>query len=84
MIYLIRCYDEQEEFYKIGITTKSLELRFPDNSRLPYKFDVLSLQNGDRKKLYRFETLLLRLLQKYRYTPKKHFVAALSVSAILT
>lgn len=73
MIYLIRCYDEQEEFYKIGITTKSLEARFPDNSRLPYKFDVLSLQNGDRKKLYRFETLLLRLLKKYRYTPKKEF-----------
>ena len=73
MIYIIRCYNEQEEFYKIGITTKSLETRFPDISSLPYKFDVLSLQNGDRKKLYKFEKVLLALLRKYRYKPKKEF-----------
>ena len=73
MIYIIRCYNEQEEFYKIGITTKSLATRFPDSSSLPYEFDVLSLQNGDRKKLYQFETLLKRLLNKYRYVPKKEF-----------
>lgn len=73
MIYIIRCYDEHEEFYKIGITTKSMDVRFPDRSRLPYDYDVLTLQNGDRKKLYRFESLLLRLLRKYRYQPKKRF-----------
>ncbi|NTY98688.1 hypothetical protein FCH30_15965 [Acinetobacter radioresistens] len=73
MIYVIRCYDDQEEFYKIGITTKSLDVRFPDRSGLPYDYDVLSLQNGDRKKLYKFEAMILRLLKKYRYTPKKPF-----------
>ena len=73
MIYIIRCYDDQEEFYKIGITTKSMEVRFPNKSSLPYEYDVLALQNGDRKKLYKFETLLLRLLKKYKYKPKKSF-----------
>ncbi|RYL25097.1 GIY-YIG nuclease family protein [Acinetobacter piscicola] len=73
MIYIIRCYDQHEEFYKIGITTKSMENRFPDRSSLPYEYDVLSLQNGDRKKLYRFENLLLKLLSKYKYKPKKEF-----------
>ena len=32
------------------------------------------MQNGDRKKLYQFETLLKRLLNKYRYTPKMGFI----------
>lgn len=74
MIYIIHRYDREEDFYKIGITTKSIEARYPDKSKLPYDFEVLSLQNGDRKKLYRFESILKRLLNKYRYTPKKDFL----------
>lgn len=73
MIYILHCYDQNEDFYKVGITTKSMEIRFPDRSSLPYDYDVLTLQNGDRKKLYQFESLLLRLLRKYRYRPKKKF-----------
>ena len=73
MIYIIRCFDSQEEFYKIGITTKSIEQRFIFPALMPYEYEVLSLQNGDRKKLYKFETLLLRLLKKYKYKPKKSF-----------
>lgn len=73
MIYIIRCFDSQEEFYKIGITTKSIEQRFIFPALMPYEYEVLSLQNGDRKKLYKFEALLLRLLKKYKYKPKKSF-----------
>lgn len=73
MIYIIRCYDDNETFYKIGITTKSLANRFPSPSSMPYSFDVLGLQNGDRKKLYTFESILKRLLRDFRYHPKKGF-----------
>lgn len=73
MIYIIHCYDEHEDFYKIGITTKSMELRFPDRSTMPYQYDVLSLQNGDRKKLYKFENLLLNQLKEFQYLPRKTF-----------
>lgn len=73
MVYIIRCFDEHEEFYKIGITTKSLERRFIHPSSLPYDYEVLSLQNGDRKKLYKFEHRLHCELKAFRYTPRKYF-----------
>lgn len=73
MIYIIHCHDDHEEFYKVGITTKSMELRFPDRGAMPYQYDVLSLQNGDRKKLYKFESILLNLLKEFRYKPQKYF-----------
>lgn len=73
MIYIIHCFDDVEDFYKIGITTKSLELRFPDPTRMPYNYEVLSLQNGDRKKLYCFENLLLNKLKDFQYLPRKMF-----------
>ena len=43
MIYIIRCFDSQEEFYKIGITTKSMEQRFVFPALMPYEYEVVSL-----------------------------------------
>lgn len=76
MVYIIRCFDENEDFYKIGITTKSVDKRFCYPSSLPYNYEILSLQNGDRKKLYNFEKLLHEELRELRYIPKKYFTGA--------
>ena len=50
MIYVVKCYNEDESFYKIGVTTKTMHERLGEYSVFPYKYEVLSLLTGDRKK----------------------------------
>ena len=37
-VYLIKCYNETEVFFKIGITTKEVSRRFAGFSSMPYDF----------------------------------------------
>lgn len=41
-VYTIQCWNDEEEFYKIGITTTSIEMRFR-NSYMPYRYRVIDI-----------------------------------------
>ena len=73
-LYVIHCYDEVEEFIKIGITSDSISRRF--SGKLPYDYDVL-LQLSTKDYL-NLETSCQELLSvSHSYKPKKNFVGYL-------
>lgn len=76
MVYVIRCQGNNEMFYKVGITTKTLDVRFGERNLMPYEYEVLSLFTGDRKKLYKFEAILKRKLKQFSYKPKIDFAGS--------
>lgn len=41
VVYLLRCFNESEEFYKIGITFQSIKARFSGSSSIPYNYEVV-------------------------------------------
>lgn len=41
LFYIIECYNKEERFLKLGITTRSVEARFKDNYDMPYKYRIL-------------------------------------------
>lgn len=41
-VYTIKCWNDEEEFYKIGITTTSIKTRFK-NSYMPYNYEVVDI-----------------------------------------
>ena len=40
-IYLIKCFNENEEFIKIGRTMNDIKIRFPGKREMPYEYEVL-------------------------------------------
>lgn len=40
-VYVIRCYDSTEQFYKIGRTYRDIKKRFYCNEVMPYRYEVL-------------------------------------------
>lgn len=72
-LYVIKCYSEDEVFYKVGITSKSIKRRFPSKKDMPYDYDVLHKLVGNSDEIYDLENTLLRLLSKNRYTPNIDF-----------
>lgn len=72
-VYVIRVYDDNEEFYKFGITN-SLERRFRNKHRMPYQYDLIeSIEFTDYAEAYDFENMLRRCVRGSRYKPIKGF-----------
>lgn len=71
-LYVIRCFDESESFYKIGITSLGVDVRFKGND-LPYNYSRLYLIEAKGSLVFDFEKRLHSLLKRYRYKPRLSF-----------
>lgn len=72
-VYIIRCWNENEEFYKIGRTFRKMEKRFSGKRRLPYKYEVVKIFENTAKEIYILETNLKKINREYKYSPLIHF-----------
>ena len=71
-LYLIVCYSDFETFYKIGITSTSIEKRF-SSYNMPYEYEVIRSITLSPEKVYDLESSLMKDLSAYRYRPKQVF-----------
>ena len=71
-LYVIKCHNEQESFYKVGITSVSLRRRLSGNV-IPYNYTVLYDVFNEGVFIYDLETQLHRLLSDYQHKPKISF-----------
>jgi len=72
-LYLIECFNQNEVFYKIGITTKPLNHRFAGKESMPYSYNLKHLLIGDAEMIWDLETLLHKEYKSAKYVPKIHF-----------
>lgn len=67
--YIIKCWNDKEEFYKIGKTYLPLNKRFDCESKMPYKYIVLKIYEGDAMEISQLEKQLQKDNKKYKYIP---------------
>lgn len=68
-LYIIKCYSENEEFIKIGITSQTIKERFKRFSRFPYSYEVLYQKEDVAEKIFNLEKHYHRALSNYKYQP---------------
>ena len=73
ILYIIRCYDKSEVFYKVGITSMGIHPRFSGDSKMPYSYEIVKEVSLEPEFIYDLENNLLRNLTNYRYIPRLHF-----------
>lgn len=71
IFYTLKCFNEYEEFYKIGITFTSIEKRY--SSKIPYNFEIISYKEGDAGFIWDLELSEKRKLKEYKYKPLLDF-----------
>lgn len=72
-LYLIKCWDDNETFYKVGITShKNQKVRFHGKS-MPYNYEFISIISDDANTIYDLETQIHRLLSSEKYRPSIEF-----------
>ena len=73
-MYIIRCWNENEEFYKVGRTFLTVARRFKDRKQMPYNYEIIQLRESeDGHKIYCLEKEFKKYNKKYRYKPKEYF-----------
>lgn len=71
-VYIIRCFNETENFIKIGITSVTTKKRF-SYKRIPYKYEIIKEITGPVEFLYDKEKELQKLFETYKYLPLQYF-----------
>ena len=51
IFYILRCFNDTEEFYKLGITSQSIKARFNSKQKMPYKYEILQEVVNNSNKL---------------------------------
>lgn len=74
ILYIIKCYNEHESFYKIGITTqKTVKRRFHAKKSMPYQFEVIETIKGSGEEIWNLEKKYHRDLKSFHYKPQIEF-----------
>lgn len=68
-LYLIRCWNDGEEFYKVGITN-NIKTRFSSKKKMPYEYEIVYVLKGQSpENIFEIEIKTKQKLLKYKYKP---------------
>lgn len=69
-VYIILCFNESEQFIKIGKTYHNVNKRFQSTKKLPYSYKVIKeFQFKDGNMCSQFEKKLLIAYSSFKYKP---------------
>ncbi len=68
-LYIVKCFNDSEVFYKVGITHQGLESRFKNKTLMPYSYTEIVLVHGGAGFIWDLEKRIHRLLLKLSYQP---------------
>lgn len=71
--YTLRCFNKNEEFYKIGITMNNIKSRYTGNKTMPYEFEIISEVKGSAGFIWDLELVEKRKLKFLHYLPQLEF-----------
>lgn len=71
--YTIRCFNEEEEFYKIGITVNGTKGRYRNTKEMPYSYEIISEIFGEAGAIWDMEKAGIKKLKDFHYTPQINF-----------
>ncbi len=73
-LYIIRCFNETENFYKIGITGKSdVKFRYLTKKSMPYEYELIHFIQDSPEIIVKLELDLLLFYKNSKYMPKIYF-----------
>jgi len=71
--YTLRCFNDQEEFYKIGITMRTIKKRYMGDVSMPYHYEIISEVFGEAGSIWDMEKDEKTKLKNFHYTPNIKF-----------
>jgi hypothetical protein len=73
IFYILRCFSEDESFFKIGVSKKGVSYRYGGPSLMPYEYEDVVQQEMSLVEAYELEQAVLSTLSEYKYEPILYF-----------
>lgn len=72
-VYIIRCWNKNEEFYKVGKTFTTIECRF--KHQFPYQYEIIKIfeSKTNAEKITKLEKQIQNKNNQFKYVPKIKF-----------
>lgn len=79
ILYVLRIYSDSETFYKIGITSSTINRRYSSKSKLSaYDYEVIQEISDNPEIIWKLEKQLLKIYKDYHYIPQIPFHGSLT------
>ena len=72
-VYIIKCWNNEEEFYKIGKTFMTLNKRVANIKKASYNYKVIEILEGNAQEISELERRLHKKFKELKYKPKVKF-----------
>lgn len=73
ILYILECFNDNERFYKIGITSNSVKKRYCSKASMPYAYRVIDEIIGEPTYIYNLEIKLHQINKENQYMPSIPF-----------
>jgi len=73
IFYLIKCWNKEESFYKLGITVNNILTRYGSVCSMPYEWEILLELPGAAEEIYDLEVQFKTEMEEFHYKPKIAF-----------
>ena len=72
--YILRCYNDKEEFIKIGRTKNTILKRYNSKKTMPYTMEVLkTIENLNSDSIFDLEVKYKQKYKDFKYKPSIYF-----------
>lgn len=71
-VYIIKCWNDDEEFYKVGKTFRVLDIRF-SSTLIPYNYEIIKIFEGEAREISLLESKIQKENKNFKYKPKIKF-----------
>lgn len=72
-VYIIKCWNDEEEFYKIGRTFLKVKQRFNSKLAMPYNYEIVKVFEGNSGYIFNLECRLKNNNKSNKYLPTLKF-----------
>lgn len=73
LFYILMCWNDEELFFKIGITNSKVSKRYKGKYEMPYHYEIISQYVGTAEEVWNMELAYKRLNKKNHYVPNIYF-----------
>lgn len=79
MLYILRCWNEDEKFYKVGITFNNIKKRYRSLKCMPYNYRVIKeIKSEDLGYIWDLEKKIKKFKRNKHYTPLIKFAGSVT------
>jgi hypothetical protein len=76
IFYILKCFNDTEVFYKIGITCRSVQQRYSNKYSMPYEYTIMQEIKGTADYVWDKEKEFKNKYKTYLYTPNIKFAGS--------